>query len=92
VVFHRRKAAIEKDRATEDPPNITRRPEFALPEEGMGMFGLASDSGYILGAISKSQAIIEFDLKGNVLKANENFCNALGYNLSEIVGKHHSMF
>src|SRR5690242_14642288 len=60
--------------------------------KGMGMFGLASDAGYILGAISKSQAIIEFDLKGNVLKANENFCNALGYSLSDIVGKHHSMF
>lgn len=56
------------------------------------MFGLTSDSKYILDAISKSQAIIEFDLKGNVLTANENFCNALGYRLNEIVGKHHSMF
>ncbi len=56
------------------------------------MFGLLSDSKNILDAISKSQAIIEFDLKGNVLKANENFCNALGYSLSEIAGKHHSMF
>ncbi|MCW1749634.1 methyl-accepting chemotaxis protein [Rhizobium acaciae] len=56
------------------------------------MFGLSSDSKYILNAISKSQAIIEFDLKGNILTANENFCNALGYRLSEIVGKHHSMF
>ncbi|MBY5737326.1 methyl-accepting chemotaxis protein [Rhizobium leguminosarum] len=56
------------------------------------MFGLTSDSKYILDAISKSQAIIEFDLKGNILKANENFCNALGYRLSEIVGKHHGMF
>ncbi|TBZ01354.1 PAS domain S-box protein [Rhizobium leguminosarum bv. viciae] len=56
------------------------------------MFGLSSDSRYILNGISKSQAIIEFDLKGNILTANENFCNALGYRLSEIVGKHHSMF
>ncbi|RFB89507.1 chemotaxis protein [Rhizobium leguminosarum bv. trifolii] len=56
------------------------------------MFGLASDSKYILDAISKSQAIIEFDLSGNILTANENFCNALGYRLNEIVGKHHSMF
>ena len=56
------------------------------------MFGLLSDSKHILDAISKSQAIIEFDLKGNVLTANENFCKALGYSLSEIVGKHHSMF
>ncbi|MBB2749700.1 UNVERIFIED_ORG: methyl-accepting chemotaxis protein [Rhizobium aethiopicum] len=56
------------------------------------MFGLSSDSKYILDAISRSQAIIEFDLKGNILTANENFCKALGYSLSEIVGKHHSMF
>lgn len=59
---------------------------------GTRMFGLSYDSKYILNAISKSQAIIEFDLKGNILKANENFCNALGYRLDEIVGKHHSMF
>ncbi|RWY81560.1 PAS domain S-box protein [Rhizobium leguminosarum] len=56
------------------------------------MFGLSTDSKYVLNAISKSQAIIEFDLKGNILRANENFCNALGYRLDEIVGKHHSMF
>ncbi len=56
------------------------------------MFGLSSDSRHILDAISKSQAIIEFDLKGNVLTANENFCKAVGYSLEEIVGKHHSMF
>jgi methyl-accepting chemotaxis protein len=54
-------------------------------------FGRISNAKYILDAISKSQAIIEFDLKGNILTANENFCNALGYQLSEIVGKHHSM-
>ncbi|MDR9773946.1 PAS domain-containing methyl-accepting chemotaxis protein [Rhizobium hidalgonense] len=56
------------------------------------MLGLTSDSKYILDAISKSQAIIEFDLSGNILTANENFCNALGYRLNEIIGKHHSMF
>jgi len=56
------------------------------------MFGLSPDSKHVLDAISKSQAIIEFDLKGNVLAANENFCGALGYSLPEIVGKHHSMF
>ncbi|MBP2443413.1 methyl-accepting chemotaxis protein [Rhizobium leguminosarum] len=56
------------------------------------MFSLSSDSKYILDAISRSQAVIEFDLKGNILRANENFCKALGYSLSEILGKHHSMF
>ncbi|UIK02237.1 PAS domain-containing protein (plasmid) [Rhizobium leguminosarum] len=36
--------------------------------------------------------MIEFDLSGRILTANENFCRALGYELREIVGKHHSMF
>ncbi|MFX7879009.1 PAS domain-containing protein, partial [Acinetobacter baumannii] len=43
-------------------------------------------------AIGKSQAVIEFDMDGKVLTANENFLGALGYTLSEIVGKHHSVF
>lgn len=43
-------------------------------------------------AISRSQAVIEFDLNGMILVANDNFLNAIGYELNEIVGKHHSMF
>jgi methyl-accepting chemotaxis protein len=43
-------------------------------------------------AIGKSQAVIEFDMSGKVLTANENFLNALGYSLAEIQGKHHQMF
>ncbi len=43
-------------------------------------------------AINKSQAVIEFDLDGTVLEANENFLNTLGYRLEEIKGQHHSMF
>jgi methyl-accepting chemotaxis protein len=43
-------------------------------------------------AISKSQAVIEFNLDGTIITANPNFCAALGYALEEIKGKHHSMF
>ncbi len=43
-------------------------------------------------AINKSQAVIEFDLDGHILHANENFLAALGYSLTEIKGQHHSMF
>ncbi|MDB5581747.1 MAG: histidine kinase [Bradyrhizobium sp.] len=43
-------------------------------------------------AIGKSQAVIEFDMNGTVLDANQNFLGALGYSLGEIRGKHHSMF
>ncbi len=45
-----------------------------------------------LAAISKSQAVIEFDLQGHILTANDNFLNAVGYSLAEIKGKHHSLF
>ncbi|MBI4692774.1 MAG: PAS domain S-box protein [Gammaproteobacteria bacterium] len=45
-----------------------------------------------LQAIDKSQGVIEFTLDGTVLRANDNFLDALGYQSSEIVGRHHSMF
>lgn len=51
----------------------------------------ADFSGQI-DAIGKSQAVIEFNMDGTILNANENFLNAVGYSLSEIKGKHHSMF
>lgn len=46
----------------------------------------------ILEAIGKSQAVIEFNMDGTIITANDNFLNALGYTLDEIKGKHHSMF
>lgn len=55
-------------------------------------FSKYADSTQILESISRSQAIIQFDLAGNILTANENFCRTLSYNLKEIVGKHHRMF
>jgi methyl-accepting chemotaxis protein len=45
-----------------------------------------------LAAIRKAQAVIEFDLNGHILDANENFLATLGYGLGEIRGQHHSMF
>jgi len=43
-------------------------------------------------AIDKAQAVIEFDLTGKILTANQNFLSVLGYSLPEIVGQHHCMF
>ncbi len=45
-----------------------------------------------LAAIHKAQAVIEFDLSGLVLMANQNFLDTLGYSLEEIQGQHHRMF
>lgn len=46
----------------------------------------------MLEAIDRSQAVIEFNLDGTVISANENFLNIFGYSLDEIVGRHHRMF
>ena len=43
-------------------------------------------------AIERSQAVIEFELDGTVITANENFLSIFGYRLDEVVGKHHRIF
>ena len=45
-----------------------------------------------LAAVSKAQAVIEFNLDGTIVTANDNFLGCLGYSLDEIKGKHHRMF
>ena len=45
-----------------------------------------------LAAISKAQAVIEFDLDGTIRAVNDNFSAVMGYGNSEVRGKHHSMF
>lgn len=47
----------------------------------------------LLKAIDISNAVIEFDIDGHILNANQNFLKALGYNqLNEIKDQHHRMF
>lgn len=46
----------------------------------------------MIEAIGASQGIIEFELDGTIITANENFLKAVGYELAEIKGKHHSIF
>ncbi|WP_307168752.1 MULTISPECIES: PAS domain-containing methyl-accepting chemotaxis protein [unclassified Massilia] len=53
---------------------------------------LAAESRGKLDAIGRSQAVIEFDLHGKVLAANDNFLRTMGYLADEVVGRHHSMF
>ncbi|QJD93119.1 PAS domain-containing protein [Duganella dendranthematis] len=46
----------------------------------------------IHAALNRVQAVIEFDLEGKILHANDNFLRVLGYSLDEVQGRHHSMF
>jgi PAS domain S-box-containing protein len=45
-----------------------------------------------LNAINSSNAVIEFDLNGIILDANEKFQSVMGFSLEKIVGKHHKVF
>ncbi len=45
-----------------------------------------------INAIAVSNASIEFDLEGNILTANENFLQIMGYTPNDLQGKHHSLF
>ncbi len=52
----------------------------------------AEQAEAILSAIGKSQAMIEFEMDGTIITANDNFLKTLGYGLGEIQGRQHSMF
>ncbi|NYH48178.1 UNVERIFIED_ORG: methyl-accepting chemotaxis protein [Xanthomonas campestris] len=43
-------------------------------------------------AVDRVMAVIEFDLDGRILHANQNFLSLMGYRLDEVVGQHHRMF
>lgn len=43
-------------------------------------------------AIKKAQAVVEFEIDGTIIEANDNFLSAMGCRMDEIKGKHHSIF
>ncbi|MEC9262625.1 MAG: PAS domain-containing methyl-accepting chemotaxis protein [Pseudomonadota bacterium] len=47
---------------------------------------------YLIQSIRNSVATIQFTPNGEIIDANELFCNAVGYSLSQIQGQHHRMF
>jgi PAS domain S-box-containing protein len=46
----------------------------------------------VLCAINKSNGVIEFYPNGSIITANQNFLDIMGYSISDVVGKKHSMF
>ncbi|QDC10707.1 PAS domain S-box protein [Oceanicola sp. D3] len=75
-----RNAAGEVEKVVKFATDVSER-EFA-----------AIDSQRKLVALDKSQAVIEFEPDGTIASANQNFLDAVGYELDEIVGQHHRMF
>jgi len=52
----------------------------------------ATEHAGLINALLRSTAVIEFNLAGEVLTANERFLQGMGYSLAQIQGKHHRMF
>lgn len=46
----------------------------------------------MFNALNRSMAIIQFNLSGEVVDANESFVQAMGYSVAELQGKHHRIF
>jgi len=68
------------------------RPRLVNQEEEEAARLRDADQRGQLAAINKAQAVIEFNLDGTIITANNNFLGALGYRLDEIKGHHHRMF
>lgn len=60
--------------------NVTAKVQDGLTKDGM------------VNAIQRSMAVIEFDLQGCVIAANENFLKTMKYSANEVIGKHHRQF
>jgi len=54
--------------------------------------GDAQQQHALITAINRSMAVIAFNPQGEVLTANENFEQVMGYRLAEIRGQHHRIF
>ena len=57
----------------------------------LGFGSKMKDTQAKLAALDKSQAIIEFNLDGTIIAANDNFLDAFGYRLEDIKGRHHQI-
>ena len=65
---------------------------FRTRQDGAKASDRLAEMEAVIAAIHRSQAVIEFDLDGAIITANDNFLKALGYGLAEIQGRHHSLF
>ena len=70
-------AAANPARSSSSPPTSPAQKLRSMEDAGM------------IAAIGRTQAVIEFNLDGTIITANENFLKAVGYSLPEIQGKHH---
>jgi methyl-accepting chemotaxis protein len=58
----------------------------------VNVLNLSTESDGLVKAMDRSLAVIQFDTRGNILDANENFLRTMGYTLDEVKGRHHRIF
>lgn len=75
--------------ATKLEENIAPAKKSASSEESNGQ---QNDLANHISAVNNAFASIEFDPKGNIIKANKLFTDTVGYSLNEIKGEHHRIF
>jgi methyl-accepting chemotaxis protein len=87
---------LEESRAQEEELRQNMEEVTATQDEIQRQNNLINESTAemrsIMTGINATMASIEFSIDGTILHANENFLNAMGYSLAEIVGHHHRMF
>ncbi|WP_425618928.1 methyl-accepting chemotaxis protein [Anatilimnocola sp. NA78] len=80
---------MSKKRSTK-PPAAVKTPNAKRPTANQRRLEL--DHAGQIAAIQRSQAVIEFELDGTIIHANENFLKCVGYTLDEVKGRRHSEF
>lgn len=79
--------------ATYIPTGSSGKKEIVVIARDITKFHLMRrDNRGQVDAVKRSMAVIEFDLEGNILAANDLFLTTVGYTLDEVVGKHHRIF
>ncbi len=76
--------------ATQIEQNGGKKKSVKKPVDSRG--GNSLELQGLADAISKAMAVIEFNLDGTIITANENLLHTLGYTLEEVQGQHHRMF
>jgi len=86
-------ASPRSSKVKKNPASTSRKKRSATPTKGRATSSKKlQDLQAQIDAISKTQAVIEFELDGTIITANENFLVTLGYTLEEIEGQHHRIF
>ena len=74
-------------------PEPTNMPLFNAHKKTIAtLHHTVAQQASLLDAIERSMAVIEFDLQGNVLRANDNFLSTMGYRAEQLAGQSHRLF